>query len=91
VELELNAPSVEMSGSTEGAALFMLWMFVTLLLFHAAAYLTGNFVAVSDGDAIAVLVEKTQINVRLEGIDCPVSKQLFGQKAAISLLHSSVN
>jgi micrococcal nuclease len=38
-------------------------------------------IRVSDGDTITVLVDKEQIRVRLEGIDCPESGQPFGNRA----------
>lgn len=39
-------------------------------------------IKVSDGDTITVLVDKQQIRVRLEGIDCPESHQPFGNRAS---------
>lgn len=57
------------------------------LLFDVPAIFTGKVIAVSDGDTITVLVEKTQIKVRLDGIDCPESKQAFGQKAKEATSH----
>ncbi len=43
--------------------------------------ITGKVVGVSDGDTITVLQDKTQIKVRLNGIDCPESGQPFGERA----------
>jgi len=44
--------------------------------------LTGKVVGIQDGDSITVLLdENIQLKVRLEGIDCPESKQAFGTKA----------
>jgi endonuclease YncB( thermonuclease family) len=38
---------------------------------------TGRVVKVADGDTLTVLVNKTQVRVRLDGIDAPESKQAF--------------
>lgn len=47
-----------------------------------AASINGKVVGVSDGDTITVLdASKTQIKVRLEGIDAPEKAQPFGQKS----------
>ena len=43
--------------------------------------LSGNVVAVSDGDTLTVLVGKQQIKIRVSGIDAPEKKQPFGQGA----------
>jgi endonuclease YncB( thermonuclease family) len=45
----------------------------------ALADFTGRVVKVADGDTLTVLVNKTQIRVRLDGIDAPESKQAFGK------------
>ena len=46
-----------------------------------ADVITGRVVRVIDGDTLVVLVDKEQIKVRLEGIDCPESGQPYGTKA----------
>ena len=43
--------------------------------------LTDKVVKIADGDTLTLLVGKTQINVRLEGIDTPERGQPFGRKA----------
>ncbi len=44
----------------------------------------GQIVRVSDGDTVVLLDEdKTQHRVRLDGIDCPESKQAYGTKATL--------
>jgi endonuclease YncB( thermonuclease family) len=40
---------------------------------------TGRVVKVSDGDTLTVLVNKTQIRVRLDAIDAPEPAQAFGK------------
>jgi endonuclease YncB( thermonuclease family) len=52
-----------------------------LLASAPAADFTAAVVRVKDGDTIVVLRDNTQIDIRLEGIDCPESGQAFGQKA----------
>jgi endonuclease YncB( thermonuclease family) len=47
----------------------------------ASADFTGKVVAVSDGDTITVLRDRTQVKVRLHGIDCPETGQDFGSRA----------
>ncbi len=42
---------------------------------------TGKVVAVADGDTITVLRDRTQVRIRLDGIDCPESGQAFGRRA----------
>jgi len=46
-----------------------------------AADFHANVVRVKDGDTIVVADDNKQIDIRLEGIDCPESGQAFGQKA----------
>jgi micrococcal nuclease len=47
-----------------------------------AADYTARVVGISDGDTITVLTEqKTQVKIRLHGIDAPESGQPFGSKA----------
>jgi micrococcal nuclease len=46
-----------------------------------AADFTAQVVRVRDGDSLVVLAEQKQIEIRLEGIDCPELHQAFGQQA----------
>jgi len=46
---------------------------------------SGKVVGITDGDTITVLVNKESINVRLEGIDAPESRQSFGTKSKQAL------
>ena len=50
-----------------------------------AKTLTGKVVKIADGDTLTMLVGKTQIKVRLEGIDTPERAQPFGRKAGQAL------
>jgi micrococcal nuclease len=47
--------------------------------------LTGKVVKIADGDTLTLLVGKTQIRVRLDGIDTPERVQPFGRKAGQAL------
>jgi endonuclease YncB( thermonuclease family) len=51
----------------------------------ALADFTGRVVKVSDGDTLTVLVNRTQIRVRLDAIDAPESGQAFGKRSRQSL------
>jgi len=50
-----------------------------------AGTLTGEVVAIADGDTLTVLVERTQVRVRLAQIDAPERKQAFGTRARQAL------
>jgi micrococcal nuclease len=50
-----------------------------------AQTLTGKVVSIADGDTLTLLVGKTQVRVRLEGIDTPERAQPFGRKAGQAL------
>ena len=54
-------------------------------LLHQLRMLTGKVISVTDGDTLTLLVGKTQIKVRLEGIDAPDRGQPFGTKARQAL------
>jgi hypothetical protein len=47
--------------------------------------LTGKVVSIADGDTLTLLVDKTQVKVRLDGIDTPERAQPFGRKARQAL------
>ena len=49
--------------------------------FATAENLVGKVVAITDGDTVKILVDKTQHKIRLEGIDTPERKQPYGTKA----------
>jgi endonuclease YncB( thermonuclease family) len=63
---------------------------ISLLLLSAAPPQTvesfeGKVVALADGDTITVLRDRTQVKIRLEGIDAPEKNQAFGNKAKAAL------
>lgn len=62
------------------ALLFALLLFLTLPA-HAQQTITGEVVAVKDGDTIEVLHGRQAVNVRLHGIDTPERGQPFGTRA----------
>ncbi len=47
----------------------------------SAQEFSGKVVGVADGDTITVLHDRTQVHVRLDGIDCPERGQAFGSRA----------
>lgn len=51
----------------------------------AYADITGNVVAVADGDTLTVLRDREQIKVRLAEIDAPEKAQAFGSRSKQSL------
>lgn len=62
------------------------WVALALLLFGCisawADTITGEVIAVTDGDTIRVLdAQHVQYKVRLAGIDAPESKQAFGARS----------
>lgn len=63
-------------------------LLVAILAFESGAALadfTGRVVKVSDGDTLTVLVNRTQVRVRLDAIDAPESGQPFGKRSQQSL------
>jgi micrococcal nuclease len=61
--------------------LFLFLALVWALPIFAAESITGKVVSVADGDTITVLEDKTQIKVRLHGVDAPEKAQDFGTTA----------
>ncbi len=55
-----------------------LWLLFTSAV---AADFTGRVVGVSDGDTITVLHNGKGERIRLHGIDCPVKREAFGNRA----------
>lgn len=70
---------------------FLLFVLFLPLSLHADQ-LTGRVVAISDGDTLTILDEsKTQIKIRLAGIDSPESRQPYGAKAKQELSELAFN
>ncbi len=58
------------------------------LLFPAllsAETLQGRVTSVTDGDTIKILIDRTEVKVRLSEIDAPEKRQAFGQRAKQAL------
>ena len=49
--------------------------------YSSAQEFSGKVVRVADGDTITVLQKRTQVHVRLDGIDCPEKGQAYGSRA----------
>ncbi len=62
-----------------------LLLILFLLPFLCEAQLKGKVVKVADGDSFTLLVNETQIKVRLHGIDCPEKGQDFSDAAKQAL------
>jgi endonuclease YncB( thermonuclease family) len=58
---------------------------LAVLSCDARADFRGRVVVVADGDTVTVLVDRTQVRVRLEGIDAPERGQPFGEASRRSL------
>jgi endonuclease YncB( thermonuclease family) len=57
-------------------------LLVAIFLTYQTESFKAIVIGVTDGDTIVVLTnENKQVKIRLEGIDCPESKQEFGYKA----------
>lgn len=73
-------------GGTEMRVMLVAFLFAASTAASSAwADFTGRVVGVSDGDTITVLVEKTQVKVRLVEIDAPEKAQAFGNRSKQSL------
>lgn len=58
----------------------LIWLAAATMLSQPTDF-QASVVRVKDGDTVVVLNDRQQIDVRLEGIDCPESGQAFGGKA----------
>lgn len=59
----------------------LIFLGVFTFFFQIPDQFTAKVIGISDGDTLTVLVDKTQIKIRVDGIDCPEKKQAFGNKA----------
>lgn len=59
----------------------LLIYFIAFWLQQPVLIFEGKVVAVIDGDTIEVLHDGKAVRIRLQGIDCPESKQPFGARA----------
>ena len=55
--------------------------FFTYKFSYAIDSVSAKVVGVKDGDTYVTLIDKTQITIRLEHVDCPEKKQAYGQVA----------
>ena len=55
--------------------------FFTYKFSYAIDSVSAKVVSVKDGDTYVTLIDKTQITIRLEHVDCPEKKQAYGQVA----------
>lgn len=55
-----------------------------------AADFSGKVLRVQDGDSLTVLVDQTQVRVRLVDIDAPELGQAFGKRSRESLAREAV-
>lgn len=71
------------AGSRGGvAAMLALLLFVVgAAAWAAPTQIVGRVVGIADGDTIRVLTGRTEIKVRLYGVDCPERKQPWGSRA----------
>ena len=61
--------------------LFVLAILLLASVSLAAEPYQAKVVGISDGDTITVLYDRTQIKMRLYGIDTPERRQAFGNRA----------
>lgn len=62
----------------------LILVFLSLFSFrysYAIDSVSAKVVGVKDGDTYVILIDKTQITIRLEHVDCPEKKQAYGQVA----------
>jgi endonuclease YncB( thermonuclease family) len=59
----------------------LLIYFIAFWFQETAFNFEGKVVAVIDGDTIEVMRDGKAVRIRLQGVDCPESKQPFGTKA----------
>jgi len=62
---------------------FLLFYSFISIFFQIPDEFAAKVIGISDGDSITVLVGKSEIKVRVDGIDCPEKKQAFGNRARV--------
>ena len=67
-------------GAVQPELILMIYTLLILIAFAPDTF-TGKVTAVTDGDSIKVLRDKTEVTIRLEGIDCPELGQAYGRQA----------
>ena len=60
-------------------------LLICLALPSTADTITGKVIAISDGDTLTVLIDKTPYKIRLSEIDTPEKRQPYGKKAKQAL------
>ena len=60
-------------------------LLICLALPSTADIITGKVIAISDGDTLTVLIDKTPYKIRLSEIDTPEKRQPYGKKAKQAL------
>lgn len=60
---------------------------IPILLFAVSTFaqISGRVVGISDGDTVTILKDRSQIKIRLAGIDAPEKGQAFGQRSKENL------
>jgi micrococcal nuclease len=72
----------------------MRWILLVIVLMAfsvSAETISGYVVGITDGDTLTLLVDRTQIKVRLTEIDTPVRNQDWGSRATQALAEKVFN
>lgn len=57
------------------------WILLFITAQACADQIIGQVVGVSDGDTLTLLIRNSEIKIRLENIDAPEKRQVFGDRA----------
>lgn len=60
---------------------YLIVSYLILCCSNVSQTFNGTVVGIIDGDTIDVLINKTSMRIRVEGIDCPEKNQDFGSRA----------
>jgi micrococcal nuclease len=63
----------------------LLLVFAFALTMQTNHVMHGKVISITDGDTLKILVDNSQVTVRLDGIDAPEAKQSFGDKSKDAL------